>query len=591
MDEHMEPTQYRLQDYIPIFRRRRWELLVPTITLLTITALIAIYWPPTYKSTATILIEEPNVPRDLVSSAVTSFADQQLQFISQKVMTKQNLVSIIDRLNLYANDRNVSTSDGYAESLRRGISLKLVKADFVDKKSYSSTPDTLSFSLSYEHRVPETAQSVVDELVSLYLLENLRTRRKQTGEATGFLTTETAKLDAHVRRLANELANFKEQNAGNLPDNSLLSQQTRDRTELELIESNRLAQSLSERRIFLEAELAQVSRFDSLLVDGRRVLSPAEQLRAKQTELISLQGVYGPKHPDVIKLSREIDALKSETGAGTNVADLVRQLDNLQTDMAVARKKYAASHPDVLRLQRQISTTKAALSVAENAPATAPVATEPDNPTYIQLRAQLEAIKSQLRAVASQRSALRARLKVFDQRAVAAPQIERTYARLQQDYESALANFRNVSAKRTAALLAQALEAEQAGGQFSVIEPANLPFVPFEPNRRAILVIGIFLSVAVGVGSAALFERMDQSVYGAAQLEAIVGSPPLIVVPHIRSRADSRQFWGRAGLLVLGALAVVILGNYLVQKYLLPLDTQGAAQGGLAGYLASFIGK
>jgi uncharacterized protein involved in exopolysaccharide biosynthesis len=590
MDDYMEPTQYRLQDYITIFKRRRWQILVPTILLLTITFLSAIYWPPNYKSTATILIEEPNVPRDLVSSAATGFADQQLQFITQKVMTSRNLVGIIEQYNLYTNEGDETSGDRHIEALRGDISLNLVSADYVDLNNNSSAVNTLSFNLSFVHGEPETAKRVLDELVSLYLLENLRTRREQTGEATGFLTTEATKLDALVRRLASELANFKQENAGNLPDNSLLTQQTRDRTELELIEINRLVQSLNERKIFLEAELAQVSRFDSVLVDGRRVLSPAEQLRAKQTELISLQGVYGPKHPDVIKLSREIDALKLETGGGSGIADLVRQLETLQTDLAVAREKYSAGHPDVLRLQRQISATKDALSAAKKTPTNTTVAAEADNPTYIQLRAQLEAVKSELRAVASQRSTLRARLKELDQRAVAAPQIERTYARLQQDYERALANFQEVSSKRTAAQLAQALEVEQAGGQFSILEPANLPLVPFEPNRRAILVVGIFLSIVAGVGIAALFELLDRSVYGAAQLAAVTGSPPLIVVPYIRSRQDSRRFWGRTGLFVLGCIVIIALGLFFIQRYILPHDTLGSEPGGLADYLARLFG-
>ena len=42
-------------------------------------------------STATILIEEPDVPADLVKSTVSTFANDRLQVIQQRVMTSQPL--------------------------------------------------------------------------------------------------------------------------------------------------------------------------------------------------------------------------------------------------------------------------------------------------------------------------------------------------------------------------------------------------------------------------------------------------------------------------------------------------------------------
>jgi succinoglycan biosynthesis transport protein ExoP len=66
---------------------------------------VALVLPPTYTSGATILIEQQEIPQELVRSAVTSFADQRVQVISQRVMTTQNLLELIERYNLYPDIR------------------------------------------------------------------------------------------------------------------------------------------------------------------------------------------------------------------------------------------------------------------------------------------------------------------------------------------------------------------------------------------------------------------------------------------------------------------------------------------------------
>src|ERR1700682_1999591 len=64
-----------------------------------LTMLVAIIWPPIYRTGSTILIEQQEIPQELVRSAVSSFADQRVQVISQRVMTTQNLLSLVERFN------------------------------------------------------------------------------------------------------------------------------------------------------------------------------------------------------------------------------------------------------------------------------------------------------------------------------------------------------------------------------------------------------------------------------------------------------------------------------------------------------------
>jgi uncharacterized protein involved in exopolysaccharide biosynthesis len=69
------------QDYIAIAKRRKGYFILPVVVLFPICVAVAVLSPPVYRSIATILIEAPNIPRELISSMITSYADQRLQSI------------------------------------------------------------------------------------------------------------------------------------------------------------------------------------------------------------------------------------------------------------------------------------------------------------------------------------------------------------------------------------------------------------------------------------------------------------------------------------------------------------------------------
>ena len=86
-----------LSDYIDAFRRRMVSITVIAASIFILSLVVALVWPPTYRSTATILIEGQEIPSDLVRSTITSFANQRIQTIKARVMTRQNLMEIIKK--------------------------------------------------------------------------------------------------------------------------------------------------------------------------------------------------------------------------------------------------------------------------------------------------------------------------------------------------------------------------------------------------------------------------------------------------------------------------------------------------------------
>lgn len=558
-------------DLIAAMKRRKLLLAIPLVLGVCLSAAMAVFWPPVYQSMATILIEEPEVPRDLISSTVTSYADERIQVISRRVMTTPNIISVIDKFDLYTEKRKYEPISAVAEAMREDITLSLVSADVVDPRSGRPSQATIAFTLAFDHRSPTSAQKVLNELVTLFLAENLRTRRQAAAETTGFLKSEAEKYRQLVDQYEARLAEFKQQHAGNLPEQMPIKIGLKDRTERTLLEIRGRLQTLGERRIYLEAQLAQLSPYLESRDATGLAADPRERLRALRTQYISLTGKYGSGHPDVRKLEREIKALEQEVGPGGTRAALVAEKQALTTRLADLRTKYSEKHPDILQARRQLDIVESRLDTMPSGNE-ALGAGGSANPAYVQLQAQVEAIDTETRSLKEQQAQLAGRLEAFDKEILSAPEIEREYRLLNRDYERALSSYNSVKDKLTTAELGEALEAESKAEQFSLVEPPTYPNSPIKPNRLAIFALGMALSIVLGGGLAALRESTDASVYGPLQLAAVTGSPPLVVVPKIWTAADIKRKWAiRMGMGV-GIVAILVGAMLAVHLLIMPLD-------------------
>src|SRR5262249_55247138 len=90
-----EPSQPNLGQYLRAIRRRGRLALVAAVVVLVVGIGLAFLLPAKYRSMATILIEQQEIPQDIVRSTITSYADQRIQLISQQVMTTSNLLDVI----------------------------------------------------------------------------------------------------------------------------------------------------------------------------------------------------------------------------------------------------------------------------------------------------------------------------------------------------------------------------------------------------------------------------------------------------------------------------------------------------------------
>ena len=559
-----------LRDYLSVLRRRKVWMIGTAALILMLALSVAFGLPAIYSSTATILIEQQTVPKDLVPTTVTSYADERIQVISQRVMTTANLSRIIKKFGLYPEQESIGAM---VAQMDEDIRLKTVSADVIDPKTGRSTRATIAFNVAYENRSPELAQKVAEELASLYLSENIKSRTRTTTETSTFLTEEANKLNAQITDLEAQLADFKQRNEGKLPELVQLNLQLMNRTEQELAETERKISAAVEKRVSLQSELAYLDPQGPVFSEaGQRVLSAGDRLQSLQAELVSVSARYSADHPDVRRLQKEIDALKQQTGNVGIRDQLATQLTAVRAELASTRERYSEQHPDVKRLLRSATGLEQRLKQARASSPVAPVSAQPNNPAYIQTDARLKVANAELTSQRALAEKLRSKLAVYEDRLTQTPQVEREYLQLTRSYDSAQDRFKEITKKQMEAQLAQSLESESKGERFTLIEPPQLPIRPAKPNRFAIACLGIVFAIAGGIGSAVMSEALDTSIHGRQGVIEIVGRPPLAVIPNIAGGDDVPDRSIRRMLTIVAVVATVLIALFCIHRFVTPID-------------------
>ena len=577
----LEPEGLSLPEYVGIARRRRRPMLIAFAAGLLTAILLALLWPATYRSTATILIEQQELPSDLVRSTVTSFADERVQTISQRVMTTETQLGIFRRYDLYQKERSRETRDQIIKQMRDDIGVKMISADVVDPRSGAPTKATIAFTVSFADPSPDEAAKVANELTTLFLNDNVETRTQLADGAATFLQAQVTQVSQHLGKVESELSAFEGKHFDALPDLTQLNLQLINTTEQELQETESRESSLEQQQVFLQAQLAQLKPDSAVFDDtGERVFSTPDRLKMLRSELAADRATYGAAYPDIERLSREVAGLEATEKDPTDINDLRRSLQDAQSKLAAAQKRYGPAYPDRVRLEREVKSYEQDLATAAKAAASKSASTssgptigDADNPAYVQIRAQLNATRDDLTATQAREAKLQADLDRYQHRVTETPRIQKQYQELTQDYEVSKATYENLRAKLADAEIGKNLEIDRKGERFTLIEPPLVPEEPASPNRPLIMILGAVLAVLLAIGIAALLEALDGTVRGRRDLASLVaGVPPLAIIPDIELEPSLGQIWIRRAIVTGVCLSVVIGGALAVNFLYEPLD-------------------
>jgi uncharacterized protein involved in exopolysaccharide biosynthesis len=558
---------------------------------MTATMALACLLPASYRSSGTVLIEQQEMPTDLVRSTVTSYADERVQVISKRVMTTATLLDIIKRYNLYPRDAARETREALLKRMREDIGLKMISADVIDPRSGHPTSATIAFEVSYTSRSADQAARVANELTTLYLNENLTNRAKLARDATDFLEGEGNRINAQILDLEGKLATFKDKNYSKLPDLMQVNMQLLDRNEEELRSEEARLSSLEQQRVFLQAQLTQLKPNSTVYSEtGERIVSSSDRLKMLRSQLAAAKAKYAADYPDVVTLTREVSGMEAELGESPDtINDLRRELQQTQSQLDDARKRYTAEHPDRVRLEAMVKSLQVDLdaaiaagksasamrvpdSSAPTAPRSALQPTDADNPAYVQIQAQLSSTDNDIASLNTQIAKLQTSIHNYESDVTGSPQVERQYHDLTRDLDNARLRYQEIRNKQGEARVAQSLESDQQGERFTLIDPPLPPEEPVSPNRRLIVIAGLILSLGLAAGIAMLREMLDSTIHTRDELLDLIGVAPLALIPRIGTQEDERTTKRRWRLALGSAAGTACVALVLVHLFYRPLD-------------------
>jgi len=495
------------QDVLGIARRRKKSIILPALSVFLVAALVAFSLPRKYLSTATMLIEAQDIPNEYVRANITSFADQRLQGINQRIMGTPKLLDLIQRFNLYADLKGRLTVDEIVEKMRKkDIKFSTISADVIDPRSGNPAKATIAFSVSFRGSSPAVVQQVASELSALYIEENTRQRQQQSQGTSDFLNEEMTTIQASLAATEARIAAFKQKNLNALPELTQVNLQVYDQIDRDIRQLTDQLRTQKEKSEALQAQLANTPKESSS--------TEKENLKQLKMQLIELKSRFSESYPDVVK-----------------------------------------ARADIRELERQLQ--------ASNRDSTGAL---PDNPAYITLASQISATQSEIDSVKRQIADLTKKRGDYQGRLFATPRVEEGYKTLTMQRNNLQQKYDELSSKAMQAKVAHGMEKEKLGERFSMIDPARAPEKPASPNVPAILLVGLVLGLGSGVGLAAARELGDRTMRSSEDLALVSGFPVLATVPEIvtpRDRAEER----RRLFLALLALVLVTLGGVVLFHY------------------------
>jgi polysaccharide biosynthesis transport protein len=518
----MEQDVKTIGDFVEILKRRKVSLLVSAAIVFIVAAVAAFVWPPVYRSTSTILIEEQELPKDFVTTTVTSYADQRIQSINQRTMSTTKLLEIINRFNLYAEMKDRYTVEEIVDTMRKNIKFATISADVVDRRTAQPAAATIAFTVSYDGKRPEVVQQVANVLASLYLEENLRVRERQASGASKFLEEEARTVQTNLGKVEAKISAFKEKHINALPELLQVNLQALDRIERDIDQLKDQLRTLREKESYLQTQLATIPTENAN--QDRTLL---KELKAK---LVQLQSRVSDKYPDVIKTKVEIEELEK-------------------------RLKSAPAEEDIMPGKRKVAASD-----------------QPDNPAYVTLASQLAGTQSDLESVQRQIQDGTRKREDYLHRIEASPRVDESFKALLVERNNTQLKYDDLMKKVMEARVAQGLEKEQMGERFTLIDPARLPEKPVRPNRPAVLLIGLVLAIGAGIGSASLREHTDTSVRSASQITAFTSIPVLATIPEIITWKDRQRSKKRRTTIAVGLVLVLAIGIVAFHLFIMDLD-------------------
>jgi polysaccharide chain length determinant protein (PEP-CTERM system associated) len=465
-----------------IFRHYWWILPIAVVGCGALGLATAMALPKKYTSETLVLVDQPTVPTEFVKPVVTDDLNHRLSSMQEQILSRSRLQPIIEKFDLYAEERRKKSIDDLVEKLRTAVVVTPMEP--MPGTQNHSLP---GFYVSVTYSNAEAAQEICSEITSMFMQQNTHEREQQAVQTTSFLNGQLDEAKKKLDDQDQKLAAFKRQYLGSLPEE--------EQTNLNLLTS------LNSQ---LEANVQAISR--------------AQQDKAFNESLLTQQEANAAISPATVRNPTSVPP--------------DQQLSEMEDQLASLQARYTEEHPDVVKLKNQVEEFKRRLSAAPKPKDPGEVVVPKTESFQVQqLRAKLRQDDLNIGDLTKRQGVIQEQITQLQGRLQASPVVEQQLKEITRSYQSAQDFYNELLKKRQQSAMATDLEHQQQSEQFRVLDPPNLPDRPSFPKRNNFAAAGLGAGFALSLGIMYLIALIDKSMHSERDVHVCLNLPVLTTIP------------------------------------------------------------
>jgi polysaccharide biosynthesis transport protein len=307
-----------LVNHLPaILWHRRYYVLIPAITLLLVGLVTAFALPTLYRSSATMLVESQDLPTDIVEAPGTGKIEERIARIREQVLSRGDLISLIEQNDLYPSDRRSKPMSYVVEKMRKATTVGALAGN-IGEGGGGEKANVIAITMSYDYPDPSKAQAIMQAYVSEFLRMDSDEIEDQANLTVRFLGEQADKLRSQIQAIESEITTIKANNGAAIAGSG--------------------GPTFFDTGSYT-AQIANLENQNRQLMAQARGGAADPLLAQAEASLAAAEAMYSDTHPDVVAARDRVATLKrsAQRGGGTATASPLVQEQIRANNAAIAQ--------------------------------------------------------------------------------------------------------------------------------------------------------------------------------------------------------------------------------------------------------------
>jgi polysaccharide chain length determinant protein (PEP-CTERM system associated) len=324
-------------------------------------AILSTAVPKKFRAEATLIVESSQIPTDLAASTVRNDLEQQLQVIEQRLMSRDNLLDMADRLDLFGEEPDLSSFE-IVDRLYNEIELRVS----------GGRGSVALVRISADANSGQTATAIVNELMAQMLQQDAAYRTAVANDTLSFFETTVRRLGEELDAFNRRILDFQNENIDALPESLDYRLSRQSLLQERLSQARREKSQLEDQRRRLVELFETTGQIDSAM--QRPPTAEEQELRGLRAELRQALSVFSETNPRVENLREQIGQLEtliagqrpdSDTDVSPSASLLETQLVEIDSQIESLEAATSLLEDQLDTLQESIEKTPANSIIVE----------------------------------------------------------------------------------------------------------------------------------------------------------------------------------------------------------------------------------